>query len=248
MKSNLKTKTCSKCCIERPLSDFYYRNDNKNYRNTCVYCLDRRKRKSLFIDLKKKLHECSKCGQIKSFEDFHKCNTKLKIVTVCKVCRLKQINNYRRFNREKYRRYYKELDKKIRKERPWDLYYDSAKQRCENKNSPSWPNYGGRGIKLLMTKEDFKTLWFRDKAFEMIKPSVHRINNDGNYEINNCIFMEMRLHSGLNSNSFLIKQFDLDGNLVKTWNSYLQLSKSFSKAIKNSQEFLNYKWITKRRG
>lgn len=239
----MKTKKCTMCNIKRPLSDFYYRKDSKKYRNQCVYCLNRRKRKKLFIDFNKKLQECSKCGEIKKFGDFYLCKTsKTKVLTVCKQCRLLQTKTHRKNNIEKYKNYAKGYEQKVRKERPWDLYYDSAKQRCENKNTPSWLNYGGRGIKLLMTRDDFKFIWFRDKAYEMEKPSVHRIDNNSHYLINNCKFLEMKEHAGLTRNAFIIKQYDLNGNLIKEWSSYNKLIKCFSKAVKQSKNIFGFKW------
>ena len=60
-------------------------------------------------------------------------------------------------------------------------------QRCSNPNNPSWKNYGGRGITVCdRWKESFKN-FLEDMG---IKPkgrfSIGRINNDGNYEPENC--------------------------------------------------------------
>lgn len=82
-----------------------------------------------------------------------------------------------------------ELRKKsarFRKLYPWVNSFYNAKYRCLYPNK----NYSDRGIKILMNKEDFKELWFRDKAYLMKKPTVDRIDNDGNYIKNNCRFIE----------------------------------------------------------
>lgn len=73
---------------------------------------------------------------------------------------------------------------------PWYKSFDSAKQRCKNPNDKKYHRYGARGIKFLLTISEIKEIWFRDKAVEMKCPSIDRINNDGNYEYNNCQFIE----------------------------------------------------------
>ena len=74
---------------------------------------------------------------------------------------------------------------------PWSISYDSAKQRCNNIKKDNYKSYGGRGIRFLMTIQDFKFLWFRDKAYLMKQPSIDRIDNDRNYELDNCRYMEL---------------------------------------------------------
>ncbi len=74
-----------------------------------------------------------------------------------------------------------------RTKNPWIKYYEYAKFRCNTKNK----YYKDRGIKFLMTQEDFKTLWIRDKAWLLKRPSVDRIDNNGNYTLENCHFMEV---------------------------------------------------------
>ena len=76
--------------------------------------------------------------------------------------------------------------------KPWASRLRDIKQRCLNKKNASYKNYGGRGIKLNITKEQIKEIWFRDKAYLMKKPSIDRINNDGDYEYSNCQFIELK--------------------------------------------------------
>lgn len=79
---------------------------------------------------------------------------------------------------------------KTRKNKPWHSHYRAAKCRCTNPNDSHYHRYGGRGIKFELTNEECKYLWFRDKAYKLNKPSIDRINFDGNYSISNCRFIE----------------------------------------------------------
>jgi hypothetical protein len=56
--------------------------------------------------------------------------------------------------------------------------------RCNNPNSLDYPDYGGRGIKVLWG--DFAA--FLAEVGEKPSPrhSIDRINNEGNYEPGNC--------------------------------------------------------------
>lgn len=81
------------------------------------------------------------------------------------------------------------LDRLFNK-KPWMRHFRAAKMRCSNQNFKQYKNYGGRGIKFLLTKDEIKELWFRDNADKMAKPTIDRIDNNGNYEFNNCRFIE----------------------------------------------------------
>jgi len=89
-------------------------------------------------------------------------------------------------NKAKRKEYKRKRDLKY----PWLISYMCAKDRCNNVNSVSYARYGGRGIKFLLTREEIKKLWFREKASSLKQPSIDKINNDGNYEYSNCQFIE----------------------------------------------------------
>lgn len=79
-----------------------------------------------------------------------------------------------------------EAVKRHKSKNPWFSSYRHAKERC----APSG-KYGKRGIKFLMTKEDFKYLWERDNAYLMKRPSIDRIDTTGDYIASNCRFIEL---------------------------------------------------------
>lgn len=84
-----------------------------------------------------------------------------------------------------------DINKSYIKNHPWLPHYANARTRCTNPKSPSYYYYGNKKILFKMTTEDFKELWFRDKAFLMGKPSIDRKDNDGHYTKNNCRFIEL---------------------------------------------------------
>lgn len=112
--------------------------------------------------------------------------------------------------------------KYLKENKHWVLIYFAIKTRCNNQNSKQFKNYGGRGIKCLITADELKELWFRDKAHEMKKPSIDRIDNDGNYEYSNCRFIELGKNIAERNkrvDSIKIIQYTLDGVPIKIWDS-----------------------------
>lgn len=90
------------------------------------------------------------------------------------------------------------------------------KQRCTNPNNNRYKNYGARGIKCLITKEEIKRLWFRDKAWLLKQPSIDRKKNDKDYTLNNCRFIELGENSAKDKRKPIL-QFDLNGEFIKEY-------------------------------
>jgi hypothetical protein len=79
---------------------------------------------------------------------------------------------------------------------PWVKHLQKAKSRCNNPNHASYKNYGMRGIICSLSIDSIRVIWFRDNAFELKRPSLDRINSNGNYEIKNCRFIELSKNIG----------------------------------------------------
>ena len=61
----------------------------------------------------------------------------------------------------------------------------SMTQRCYDKHNISFPNYGGRGIKICTRWQEF-IFFLNDMGYRPIGCYIDRINNDGDYEPANC--------------------------------------------------------------
>lgn len=164
--------------------------------------------------------------------------------------------NRKQYLREYYQRNKEHLSslnkinlKKFIELNPWMESFYKINQRCNNPKCKDYPNYGGRGIKALITKEEIKILWFRDKAYNMNNPTIDKIDNDGNYTFDNCQWLENKDNSLKDKILQKIGQYDLNGNLLKIWNGQnrlarvLQFSQShISRAIKENRIAYGFKW------
>ena len=127
---------------------------------------------------------CQTCKQSKDHLSFHKNSYRSDgLHKSCKECRKEfRERNKIRLNKQE-RDYYKKF--------PWKLTLKSIKDRCTNSKDSNYKWYGGKGIECLITNEELKFLWFRDEAYLMKKPSIDRLDNDGNYYLENCRYIEL---------------------------------------------------------
>lgn len=68
------------------------------------------------------------------------------------------------------------------------------KTRCSNPRVQEFKNYGGRGIMMCARWRDSFEAFVEDMGPRPTsKHSIERVDNDGNYEPDNCIWLEKRL-------------------------------------------------------
>lgn len=173
-------KTCIKCYIKKPISEFRFRKDTNSYKNECKDCC-------------KRLHTL--------WRNLHK----------------KEISIKR---------------KKYFKLNPWKKVFGNIKLRCNNPKDISYKNYGNRGIQCQITEDEIKFLWFRDKAYLMKKPSIDRIDNDGNYCLENCRFIELS-NNVRRALEKPVLQFNKDGIFIKEWASMREIQRILKFANQN---------------
>lgn len=65
-----------------------------------------------------------------------------------------------------------------------------AKQRCVNPKASGFKSYGGRGIKVDCNLGELIAIWIRDDGYSLQQASIDRIDNNGNYILNNIHFIE----------------------------------------------------------
>lgn len=84
----------------------------------------------------------------------------------------------------------------------------SLKSRCENKKDISYPNYGGRGIKVCRRWQKFEN-FYADMGPRPEGSWIDRKCNNGNYTTKNCRWATPKEQNRNKRNSRLIKAFGL---------------------------------------
>jgi hypothetical protein len=149
---------------------------------------------------------CSRCGIKKEITEFPRHPTGIcGYSSMCKNCKAIYAKEYYLRFKDKKRQYSKDYrrinsdaiklkERAFKKQFPWRICLKEVMKRCTNPKSIGYKYYGGRGILCLLTADELKFLWERDKAFEMKRPSIHRLNKDGNYCLENCVIIEWEEH------------------------------------------------------
>lgn len=100
----------------------------------------------------------------------------------------------------------------------------SMRARCNCKTNKHYKDYGGRGILVCSDWDNFSNFkkWSEENGYKE-GLSIERINNDGNYEPNNCRWATMKQQCNNQRNTL---RFEFNGE-VKTlheWAEFLSIS------------------------
>ena len=92
------------------------------------------------------------------------------------------------------------------------------KQRCSNPSDKSYPDYGGRGIKVCQQWMESFEQFLHDVGHAPKLPdvSIGRIDNHGNYESGN-VQWEQRSDQNLNTRRNVFIEFNGETKTIKEW-------------------------------
>lgn len=125
------------------------------------------------------------------------------------------------------RSFYAKKTRKCHGESTGQFYkkWSSIKTRCYNKNTPSYKNYGGRGIKMCDEWLDF--LNFKKWAYENGYSdglTLERIDVNGNYEPSNCKWIPME-EQAINKRNNTFIEYGGKKQTLSQWSRELSISK-----------------------
>ncbi len=123
---------------------------------------------------------------------------------------------------------------------PWKRILRHIRNRCEDINDQDYKDYGGRGIKCLITEEDIKFLMKRDDYYNLKKPTIDRKENNGNYILDNCRFIEMNINR-VKDRYKSVLQYDLNGNFLREWKSATKIENELKISQSDISRCCNHK-------
>lgn len=173
----METKVCTKCDVEYPITEEYF-------------VLDNRSKNGLGA-------QCKKCDNARSQNWREKNSEKQKeYYQKNKEKRNGESKKWRQEHREDALNYQRLYTKTLR---GYINYLVSAiRQRCNNPKIHNYKNYGGRGVKCLFDSVKLFT-WVVVNNIDPRGLQIHRINNDGNYTLDNIEFLDKSIHAKLHN-------------------------------------------------
>ncbi len=102
--------------------------------------------------------------------------------------------------------------------------WNKMMHRCYNKNSSKYPRYGGRGIVVCARWHDINN-FIEDMGSKLPGQSIGRINNDGNYSLENCRW-ETPYDQGRNTSKTVFLKSNGKVMCLLDWARYLGINYS----------------------
>lgn len=85
------------------------------------------------------------------------------------------------------------------------LSWINMRQRCNNHNNPDYKYYGGRGIRVCDRWQESYINFYKDMGDCPAGHTLDKIDNDGDYEPNNCRWADRWLQSNNRSYNVLVE-------------------------------------------
>lgn len=117
------------------------------------------------------------------------------LTTIDKATKARYMRTYNKTDKGKVaakryqKKYYATINGHLRK------LYSQIKQRCGDPNADGYKNYGGRGIELRFTSDEFVDYVVNVLQQDPCGLSIDRIDSDGHYEPGNIWFCTMAQNS-----------------------------------------------------
>ena len=169
---------------------------------------------------------CTKCHLEKSLSDFcDHSRTKDGKQPWCKLCTCENTKRWLNLNPNYFNDWLKKHPEvnvrnmnTFKRRHPLYVTWKGMLQRCTNPNHIAYYRYGGRGISVCKEWLDLATfeLWAINNGWRKAL-TIDRIDNNGNYESNNCHIITKSENSRKNGKA--VNQFDLQGNLIEHFDS-----------------------------
>jgi hypothetical protein len=149
-----------------------------------------------------KMKKCKKCGIPKSVSEFWKqSNSPDGLRYYCKKCISNEYHSYRM-------------------KRPLYNIWCGILSRCNNPNDKNYKHYGGRGIKVCERWQIYEN--FEEDMLPTYEKElqIDRINNDGDYEPNNCHWVTSKENNRNKRSNVVVTAFGEDRLLVELAEEY----------------------------
>lgn len=101
--------------------------------------------------------------------------------------------------------------------------WQGMRQRCENPNSDSFKNYGARGICVCKKWRTFNNFYLDMGRKPSPEYTIERLNNDGNYSKNNCVWATKK-QQGRNKRNNHIIVFMGQTKCLAEWSELLDIA------------------------
>lgn len=120
------------------------------------------------------------------------------------------------------------------------LYWTWAamRERCYNTNSANFHNYGGRGIRVCARWRRSFEAFCRDMGERPDGHSIDRIDNDGNYEPENCRWATRRIQANNSRMARKVKAAGEELSLAQ-WARRLSISRERARVLHNNGQLVS---------